>query len=95
MSDQTNPEFPINSLALRSGYKYDYCDTFSINLNPNVKIKVEDLFPIFFASIPKVFFILFIITEKVAKVIGLKTSSKIEVERHLKSYKGEVGQSIG
>ncbi len=94
MSQKPDLESSINSLALRSGRKFDYSDIFSINLNPNTKIQVEDLFPMFFESLPKVFLILVIIRETAAKLIGLKTSSKKEFENHLKNYTGEIGQRI-
>jgi len=94
MSQKSDLKLSINSLALRSGQEYDYSDTFSINLDPKTMTQVEDLFPIFFNSIPKIFIILIIIREAGAKLIGLKTSSKKEFENHLKNYTGEIGQRL-
>ena len=94
MSQKPELQSSITSLALGSGCKFDYSDIFSINLDPKTKIQVEDLFPMFCYSLPRVFMILVIIRETAAKLIGLKTSSKKEFENHLKNYTGEIGQRI-
>ncbi len=87
-------ELPKESLIERSLERNDYIDVFGIDIPSKQPILPKEIVPLFFKSFPSWFMGLMMLREGIAKMIGLKTADGTDVEKELKEFKGEVGESI-
>lgn len=85
------PEDSIIKVALA---KTDYEDAFGILIPSEKSVRLKDLPSVFFQVFPKWFTGLLYIRESIAALIGLKTATGLDVEKQLREFKGEVGDSI-
>jgi len=87
-------ELPPDSVIYSSLSRNDYSDVFSISFTSTQAIPVEKLPLHFFNAVPKWFGALMMIRETIAKWIGLKTATDMDVNQQLADFTGEVGESI-
>lgn len=83
---------PKGSLIETDLNRIDYHDSFGIRTA--VVVSVDQLPPLFFKVFPRWFRGLMYLREAIAGLIGLKTGEGIDVRQQLKSFSGEVGESI-
>ena len=87
-------QIPEGALIEQAVRQIDYQDTYAIQVDPSKAVPTEKLIPLFFDSFPNWARVLMGIRETLANWIGLKTAKGMDVAQQIKSFKGEVGQSI-
>jgi len=88
-------DLSTDAVIFSSLSRNDYSDVFSISFPSAQAIPVEKLPIHFFNAVPKWFGGLLMIRETIAKWIGLKTATEMDVNQQMANFKGEVGESIG
>ena len=72
----------------------DFKDAFCIQLPGRIQLSPSELAKLFFECIPRWAKFLLTIREALAKLIGLKTATAMDVEKQIAEFTGEPGQSI-
>ena len=87
---------PDNSLLNSNDKKYDYLDSFEGTVvDKENKLKSADLGKAFFSSAPKWVDKLFGLRNRIAGIVGLKTSSAFDIQQNLDNFKCEQGDQVG
>lgn len=87
-------KMPLNNMIESSLQRNDYWDSYSVEVPFETSNSLERLPVLFFKVFPGWFKALMYLREIIAKAIGLKTADGMDIKQELKSFRGEVGQSI-
>lgn len=83
---------PEKSLIRNSFLLTDYEDNYSAQVNG--KVGVNQLPVLFFKCFPAWFKLLMGLRESIARPLGLKTATGMDIGAQLKNFKGEIGETI-
>ena len=85
---------PPDSLISEALSRIDFSDNYGIKISSAYPVEQEELPILFFKSFPKWVEILLYIRESLAKIIGLKTAEGMNIEKQIREFKADKGQSI-
>lgn len=88
--------FPQNSILFPRSEKYDYFDSFGVNVNDeNNRLRLTDTLKIFSGPVPTEIKWLFNLRDKIASFFGLKTARDIKNTRQQNFPELKPGDQIG